>query len=201
MENHVNQKLTARGNAVPVLWRDSAWRVPIFVRTRIGAKRRMGSPLDRGIGHWDHKPRAHATPAKAGTPYLVCREIAGLPGLKIWNVVPSRRCDRRNFAAASLGRSTALGAQRARVVPGLLRPGIGCVRGTAWPRATVLPGDQGLVATGPARISWQPKDGVPVAYGVRRKRTASRLQPLLAFAASQLGGIALSRLRIYSVFE
>jgi hypothetical protein len=65
----------------------------------------------------------------------------------------------------------------------------------------VLPDYQGRVATGPARVSWQPKVDVPVAYGVRRKRTAAKLQPLLAFAASQLGGIALSRLRIYSVFE
>jgi hypothetical protein len=164
----VNQKFAATGRAVPVLWRDCAWRVRIFVRTRIGAKRPMA------MGR-----------------LLVGREIPGLPGLKIWTAV-SRRCNSSNPAPVSSARSAA--CRRTAAVsktshregidnPLLLAFGTAAVRGTARHAFNRVPL--------PVRVAHIP----------RRKQTVARLQPVLAFAASQLGGIALSRLRIYSVFQ
>jgi len=168
MEINMNQKFAARGRAVPVRWRDCAWRVRIFFRTRIGAKRPMS------LGR-----------------LLVGREIPGLPGLKIWTAVP-----RRGNGWESSARST--GCRRNAAVSAARLSGK-----TAFPRMPALPSYQGRGGTHSYRATLQPKGCGPVrvAHDLPRKHSVARLQPVLAFAASQLGGIALSRLKIYSVFQ
>src|SRR5262245_38933885 len=135
MQTNAHQKNGAGGSALPVTWRDSAWRVPVFVRTRIGAKRPMA--LGRR---------------------LVEREIASLPGFRMWNVVPSRSNEqitteaRKDWRASFHWQRPQTGAQR-------LLNGIG--RGHLyWPRGERLP------QTRP-RVTVQAAKTVPVAVDER----------------------------------
>jgi len=184
----VTQKLAAKGKAVPTLWRDCSWRVRVFVRTRLGARRPMSI-----------------------NPLLIGRTVAGLPGLKIW-----RSADAPVRANAVSGSHT----RRSRLTsPGDRQ----CSRVPLTRSVSRRHGIQPAVVTrfsrmwaGPRRLGQkQNRIFVPMT---RAPRTATgflqlkspaplfpdaseRLKPLLAFASSQLGGLAMSHLRIYSVFE
>src|SRR6266404_9005771 len=94
---HMNQKATDKRSRVPMLWRDCAWRIRIFVRTRIGGRR----------------------PLAAGGGLLVGREVPGLPGLTIWNATPLRWCHRRLVATPSHARNAASSLQHPRGAHGL----------------------------------------------------------------------------------
>jgi hypothetical protein len=182
MELNMNQKFAARGRAVPLLWRDCAWRVRIFVRTRIGAKRPMA------LGR-----------------LLVGRDIPGLPGLKIWTTGP-RRCNGWKRSARSTGcRRTAAVSKTSRRDGKAGYPIENPLRLVFDTAAIRLAGKgyQGRGGAHSCRAALQPKSCVPVrvAHNLPRKHSVTRLQPVLAFAASQLGGIELSRLKIYSVFQ
>jgi hypothetical protein len=210
MRMRINQKLTAPAKVVPLLWRDCAWRIHIFVRIRIGAQRPMA------IG-----------------PHLASREIAGLPGLKIWTTPRTRS----GAGVSPATRSAVFRLQHPQTRP---EPSSGSgVPPVAWgvaprfmPRsgAGVSPATQGVPPRftaakrfpglagkwgrgGPrpyqvqrhrrSRTFLQPESCIAgrLSYELRRKQAVERLQPVLAFASSQLGGIAPSQLRIYSVFE
>jgi hypothetical protein len=208
----VTQKLGAKGEAVPTLWRDSAWRVRVFVRTRIGSQRPMRI-----------------------NPLLIGREVAGLPGLKIWNFgsanAPARvRLQSQTGTSlsarfGSAGRNPARGGLfiAKRAFPPTFcfsaarrkRVGIGSAataplknkRRSRWSAACYKQGTPNGVSNIDAHRSLKlellnlPRQRQTKRYSPLFSAAAERLRPVLAFASSQLGGVAASDLRIYSVFE
>ena len=142
-----SQKRAAGAKVVPMLWRDCAWPVRIFVHTRLGKLR------------------------------LVTRSAAFR--LQRFGVIPDRTW-RAGIPVRSKVAWRRLSPHASRRSP----CGQECPRSWRKPR--------------PGRMFLQPEGWAPAAIS---NSVARRLRPVLAFAASQLGGLAPSRLRIYSVFE
>jgi hypothetical protein len=146
-----SQKRAAGAKVVPMLWRDCAWPVRIFVHTRLGRLR------------------------------LVTRSAAFR--LQRFGVMPDRTW------GADIPVRSKMGARRLFRMASSPAPRQGrCGQESPGSRRK---------AKG-SRMFPQPEGCAPAAS---KNGVAQRLRPVLAFAASQLGGLAPSRLRIYSVFE
>lgn len=146
-----SQKRAAGAKVLPLLWRDYAWPVRIFVHTPLGKLR-----LETRSAAF-RLQRFGVTPDRTWSADIPVRSKVG------W---------RRLFRMASPHAS-----RRSR-----------CGQESAGSRRKAQP----------SRMFLQPEGCAPAAIS---NSVARRLRPVLVFAASQLGGLAPSRLRIYSVFE
>jgi hypothetical protein len=173
----ISQKYAARAKAVPVLWRDCAWPVPVFVHTRIG-KARTG--LAPSAGTFILAGRRGTNNRPAGVTVLRILSL-NQPEVRarsnefrhVRGITTFRRQQPRLVAAAENRIPNARRCSR-----------IGAIR---LPRLS--------------RLWLQPRGCARAARNISENGTARRLEPVLAFAALQLGDLAPSSLRIYSVFE
>ncbi len=159
MNMFLNDDVGAGARTVPVFWRDSAWSVRIFVRTRIRVRRQ-----------------------EARAQVFDSNDIVRSLGLKISDARRRHICDR----------SAAFRLQRSAIRP---EP----IEGRRHRKLAIS--RVGTVANSRRRrhrTSLQPKSCPPALPGLNA--VVERLRPVLAFASSQLGGLAPSALRIYSVF-
>jgi hypothetical protein len=184
----ITQKSTAGGKAVPVFWRDCAWRVRIFVHTRIGKHRVFSASVAR---RFLSAGRLSAN----GQPDRVA-------ALKIFTFDQTRICDRRNVRSAAFSlprfrlprRADTLVRSKLERQQSFRKSPNGRLHGNrSGQECSRVSGDRPHMG---GRVSLQPKRCDPM----RSQRVAERLGPVLDFAASHLGGLA-SHLRIYSVFE
>src|SRR5215471_5424625 len=176
----VTQKFAAKGKAVPTLWRDCSWRVRVFVRTRLGARRPMSI-----------------------NPLLIGRAVAGLPGLKIW-----RSADAPVRAKKVTGSRTRTSTLLCRPSPVERRRGTSIGKLSAcWTRFPTYLGTRkpglhhapyrfrattniknrlaGSVSASHRSDSLlQPKGRAPLLSDA-----SERVRPILDFASSQLGGL------------
>jgi len=211
----ITQKCAAGARVVPILWRDYAWSVRIFVHTRIGKLRlRTASILDaRRLPLGSHASR-DGHPAKVSAfKGLVTFQPLNLIDLSTrqqghrsaafrpqplnrsagfrqrLNRSAAFRLQRDIFSGSKLGGHEEFQVSRSRRLQECRRrqecKQLSAVRGRSLQPKGCAP-IQGL----------QSKGCAPKACGA-----AQRLRPVLAFAASQLGGLAPGCLRIYSVFE
>jgi len=225
----ITQKCAAGARVVPILWRDCAWSVRIFVHTRI-RKPRTASILDArrlplgshasGDGHpakvsafkglvtfqplnlIDLSTRQQGHRSAAFRPQPLNRSAGFRQRL---NRSAAFRLQRDIFSGSKLGGHEEFQVSRSRMLQECRRRqeckrrGIGrlsALRGRSLQPKGCAP-IQRLQPKGRAPIQvLQPKSCAPKACGA-----AQRLRPVLAFAASQLGGLAPGCLRIYSVFE
>ena len=166
------QKPTEEARTVPILWRDCSWRIRIFIHTRVGRKR-MISPEGVRVIPAPHSP--------------VNGNCAPMPGPRFWR--GGRKGHRKAAFRLAYPRLT---STLARCEHKERRQSIRFAG--SWK------------ARRDRRGTERSRAGFPSARTdnnrlLLQRTPAWRLQPVLAFAASQLGGMAPSRLRIYSVFE
>ena len=184
----ITQKCAAGAKVVPILWRDYAWSVRIFVHTRIGKLRlRTASILNARRLPLGSHASGDGYPAKVS-------EFKGVAAFQPLNLIDlslrqqghrsaAFRLQRDIFSGSKLGGHEEFQVSRSRRLQECRRRQECKRRGIG--RLSALRGR-----------SLQPKGCAPKACGA-----AQRLRPVLAFAASQLGGLAPGCLRIYSVFE
>jgi len=206
----ITQKCAAGARVVPILWRDYAWSVRIFVHTRIGKLRlRTASILNARRLPLGSHASGDGYPAKVS-------EFKGVAAFQPLNLIDlslrqqghrsaAFRLQRDIFSGSKLGGHEEFQVSRSRRLQECRRRqeckqrGIGrlsALRGRSLQPKGCAP-IQRLQPKGRAPIQvLQPKSCAPKACGA-----AQRLRPVLAFAASQLGGLAPGCLRIYSVFE
>ena len=182
----INQKYAAGAKAVPVLWRDYAWRVRVFVRSRREFLASGARTFSSAGGLSAHGQSNHTHPC---LPVGVLRLVRNsgtrpfLSGLRQSMDLPVRtKLERPQTLRASANRR-------------LLSDRCG------------QEGQRASVQSLSGRRSLQPKGCAPgfgaglAANNGALNGPAKRLRPVLVFAASQLGALAPSGLRIYSVFE